>query len=376
MADEAVKPGTDAAAPVERAPLSSADYDAFMKTGDFPDAAAAAADELLADTQGEAAAPVADDQPASREAKTEAAPEAAKPESKKKLPGQKKSAAERADELARENDAAEERLQRELRRRQQVRRQAEELEREDAAPAAKAGKHGEAAAPDAKKDPEFKKYRAMPDAPKSADFDDLDDYVAAMGVFIADKRSEERFTELYDKRSGAERAEYERAERFSREVAETEARVSKELEADPEILDRIDQRWKDVAPLAAMPRGMKPTLTHWIKDVVTFKCQHTLKLSERLTANDSAELRQLIQRNQGDTERIYRDLMRLDLSFGSDSDESGTEAAAVQPSRVSKAPPPAKVLGKKPAPGVDPLNKAIQENDFDTFNRLETAAGR
>lgn len=347
--------------------MPDADFDKFMLTGDMPEAPA---DPAQADTHAEAAAAKPVDQAASTDAKEALAPEAGKPESKaKKLPGQKKSAAERADEIAEEN----ERLDRELQRRRRLR---DELERDEAR-GPKAGKPAEAAAADtAKKDPEWKKYRAMPDAPKSDDFDSLDDYAAAMTVFIADKRAEERFPQLYDERSKADRAMSEREAAFEHTLTETESRVSKELEADPEILDRIDPRWKALPPSERMPDGEKPTLLHWIKDQVTFKSQHTLKLSEKLTMNENAELRRLLAMR--DPERILRALAVMDASFDSPGDTAADsdEAADKRPSRVSKAPAPATTLGKKPAPGVDPVKKAIAENDFDTFNALESQRER
>ncbi len=121
-------------------------------------------------------------------------------------------------------------------------------------------------------------------------------------------------------------------------------------------------------------------MAHFIKEYATFNCKHTLKVSEWLASkeNRSAELSRLVRLGaERGPDAVIRELILKDASFDTDADETSQESAGERPHpRVSKAPAPAPTLGKKAAAGVDPLKKAIAENDFETFNALESAKDR
>lgn len=322
------------------------------------DAAAAAAEP-----EGEAA---------STDAKSKVATEAAEPGKK---PGKHLSAKERAAELEREAAADEARVQAALRRRREAREALAEAEREIPKPK-QADKTAEAAsAATDPKDPEYKKYRAMPGAPKADDFEGpeaLDDYAAAMGVFIAKQIAKEQFDELYEARSGKDREAYERDQQFTRAVDEAETRVSKELAADPEILSRIDDRWKGLNPIEALG-DQKPSPAHFIKNLVTFKLRNTLKLSEWLTADGSKELTRIAQLPP---DQAFRELAYKDASFGLDDAQDPASAEAPASTRKSAAPAPAPTLGRKAAAGKDAKAAAIAAGDFEAFNAIESAEER
>ncbi len=190
--------------PYDLTSLSDADLDKVLLSGEMPsDAPAETNDESeKADTPAEAAAAEPAEQADSTESKIEAAPETAKPEKSKKQPGQKKSAKERAAEINAEAAAEERELAEALERRRRVRDARREAEREDA-PSPKADKQAEAAA--AKTEPAWKRYRNHKDAPKVADFEDLDDYAAAMSTFVGEQVASEKFEALYNQRSQQER---------------------------------------------------------------------------------------------------------------------------------------------------------------------------
>lgn len=338
--------------------------------GDAKDAPAIEGTEK-ADTPAEAAAAEPAEQAASRDAKTEVAPEAAKPEKSKKQPGQKKSAKERADEINAEAAAEERELAAALERRARARAARREAEREEPSP--KAEKGAEAAA--ATTEPAWKRYRNHPDAPKIKDFEDLDDWGAAMSAFSGEHIAKEQFQILYDQRSREERASMSAESRFVEQLREADTRVTAELQADPEILERIDDRWKALNPSDRLAAGETASWAHFIKDHVTFHCQHTLKLSEWLASRESqsAELRRLVKLGvDRGPQAVIRELVIKDASFDQESETTQDPAGARPHPRVSKAPAPAPTLGKKAAAGVDPLKKAIDENDFDTFNELES----
>lgn len=351
------------------AKMSEKDFDAFLLSGDV----APKADP--ADTPGEAAAPEPAEQAASRDALPEAAPEAATPEKPKKQAGAKKSAAERATEIEAETVADQERLNRALQTRREVKRQLDALDREEKP--TKAGKDAEAAA--AKADPgapAWKKYRALPDAPKSADFDDLDDYAAAMGYFIAEKITDERFDSKiqdYEARNSALSA----ADReFESQFTEAHARVSAEVAADPEIHSRIDERWQRVE--SKHPDDPSCTPIEFVKSTTALYCKRPLGVATYLSTPEGYErLKDLMGMTKA---QITRELAYIDAEVAASapltaSEDSQDTGAVERPhKRVSAAPAPAKVLGKKPAGAVDPLKKAIEENDFDTFNSIESKA--
>lgn len=342
-------PGLDA--------LSDADLDKFMLTGDLPS-------EVPAEKTEEAAASKPVDQAASTDASSKAATEAAEP-AKVKAPGQKKSAAERAEQIERETSAEEDRLRKALAKRREVREALEEAEREDRP--SKAAKSADAATA-ATAEPSWKKYRTMPGAPKAEDFPEggLDDYVAAMGSFIAEKIAEEKFNTLYEARSGQDREASERDRAFVESAEAAEIKVRAEVEADPEILGRIDPRWKALNPSDRLAPGEQLSPAHFVKDQVTFNSNHPAKLSEWLTANDGEELRR-IGRMRPD--QIIREIAIKDASFdGQTPDDAGEAAGERQHSRVSKAPAPSPTLGKKATPARNPHKAPESFDDFDSWN--------
>lgn len=337
------------------AAIQSNDLDAFNRAE--LDRRQGKVTEPPADPSADAATAKPDAQAVSTETKSKPATESGEPGTKKG----KLSAKERAAEVA----AEVEELNKQLRLRAEVRRQLDAVE-----PKPKQAEKTEPAS--TVKEPAYKKYQAMPDAPKSADFESLDDYAAAMGVFIADKIADEKFDAKYESRSKQDRESYQRDERFAAQVEEAGARIEAEAAADPEILSRIDDRWKGLSPSDRLAEGERLTPAHFVKDRVTFHSRHTLKLSEWLTADGSKELARIAQLSP---DAIIRELAYKDASFG-DLAQDSPAADAPRPSQVSKASKPAPTLGRKASHGQDDLTSAIQGNDLDAFNRIELARKR
>jgi hypothetical protein len=288
----------------------------------------------------------------------EAATETAKPE-KKKAPGQKLSASERKAQIDQENRE----LQESLKLRKALRQELDAMG-QPASPKETKKEAASSTVAEGAKDPAWKKYSKHPDAPKVTDpqFEDLADYAAAMGVFVAEKIAEEKASEVYDRRAGQDRESYTRDQEFFELADAAEQRASKELEADPGILDRIDDRWKALNPSDRLAPGETLSPAHFVKDRVTFHSDHPLKLAEWLTADGSKELKRVARLSP---DRIIRELAIKDFQFGSpDSQETADDDAAVVSSKhVSKAPAPIATLGRKAAAARDPLEKAIKDGN-------------
>jgi hypothetical protein len=208
----------------------------------------------------------------------------------------------------------------------------------------------------------------MPNAPKSRDFDDLDDYAAAMGVFVAEKIAEERSNAVYDARSSADRDAHVRVRQWETEASEGLQRATAELERDPEIMARIDPRLQALKPLHEVPAG-QATAAHYIKEQVLRRAEHPLAVLAALCADDSAELRRIGQLRP---EAMIYELAKLDARSGASDPQADTAAAT--PPRKSMAPAPAPTLGTKPAAAKDPRKPPSSYDEFDAWNLAETKA--
>lgn len=88
------------------------------------------------------------------------------------------------------------------------------------------------------KQAEYKRYRAMPDAPKLGEFDGdeaLEDWNAAFALFVADKRWEEHRDR--ERRESIQESEQSRESEYERTVT---AKIQAAIKAEPGFLDRID----------------------------------------------------------------------------------------------------------------------------------------
>ena len=310
-------------------------------------------ESLDADADSSSAEPAA--QVASTEALSSPNSELGKPE-KRKGKGLDARAQELLADRARERERAEraERTADDYRQRLEALEKPKQDARQDSSPAV-----------DQPTDADYKRYRAMPGAPKASEFEDLDDYAAAMGYFIANHVAKDSFGRLFDERTQQSEAQYEQERRFESMAHGAADLMDAEKASDPEIIDRIDPRWKALPALTMLPPGQAPTPAQFIKDRAIFHSRHPLKVSEALTREDSAELRRLARLSP---DLIIREVAYLDASFSGSHDEVGGSMPSVH---VSRAPAPSQTLGRKAAGAVDPLKKAIAENDYLSFERIE-----
>jgi hypothetical protein len=110
------------------------------------------------------------------------------------------------------------------------------------------------------KDPDWKRYRAMPDAPQLNDFDTLEDFQTATAVFVADKRAEERVAAQSEQQSASRRDAFqrERAETFS-----TNLRAA--AEADEAFVSRINPALLEARPASALAKGERVNKVQWVR---------------------------------------------------------------------------------------------------------------
>lgn len=212
-----------------------------------------------------------------------------------------------------------------------------------------------------------KRYAALPDAPKLADFDTIEEHHAAMALFIEDKRYHERSTEARS------RAEYDQEEQ---RVRASSKGIFEALEArkktDPEFYDRLDQKLlTELIPASVVPKDLpigpaniiaeallRHPATAW--DVTEYFNTHRDEYA-RLTARDP---RTGVQRlSQAD---LLREIGRIEGRL-----ERATSDPPPAPKSVTDAPSPPVVLGSRSAAPVDPVEAAVKADDFATFNRLE-----
>lgn len=306
-----------------------------------------------ADTSADPAPAQPVEQVASTDASSSAASEPAKPEKRK---GKGLEARKTAI------DADIQDLNERLRIRAELRKQ---LDATEPKPKADATPDSSPTTADQPTEAEYKRYRSMPGAPKASEFEDLDDYAAAMGYFISSHVAKENFGKLFDERTQQSDAQFEQERRFESLATSAADLMDAERAADPEIINRIDPRWKALPPMSALPPGQAPTPAQFVKDRAVFHSRNPLKVSEALTREDSAELKRLVRLSP---DQIIREIAYLDASFPASQDEA--EGSAPSP-HVSKAPAPSQTLGRKAAAAVDPLKKAIAENDYLSFERIE-----
>lgn len=279
----------------------------------------------------------------------------------------------------------------------ELRRQNQELlDRLNAKPAAGAGDRtdtGGAPAGDAtppKASEEYKRYLAMPDAPKLEDFGgNTTEHAAALSVFINDTRHAERQQADRDSTTSFERAKanIERVKTFH-------GRINEYKQTNPDFATKLTPEVKAIHGFARLQqtnaerqaRGEAPlsaTVDHAIGEAIydsPAPAQIAVYLSEH--PEELAALRQCAT-----PPALIKAFTRLEdkvtgtatAAAAASTDKPPTPAElrasadAVVDRSVSKAQPPAPTLGKV-GTGVDPLKKAIETGDVGMFLELDRQA--
>jgi hypothetical protein len=262
-----------------------------------------------------------------------------------------------------------------------------QLAERPAPPAARAAAPAEPAAPPAPKTAEYKRYQAMPDAPKVEDFDSLIDHSAAMAVFIADKRYDERAAQESQTQSRTER-EHQRVTGFLKQV--TEAKADPEFVAA--VTPEVAARFKTLKPFASLNDGEVGGPRNFIaeqiydspsvKSVLLHFAQHPDEL-DRLEAGP-AQLAGIPLDRRTDAHHLFHmrwiehEFKRLEGRLAGSVPSAPSTAAAPAPaspaavsSPITAAPPPPPTL-RAAGNTSDPKAAALARRDFAEYDRLET----
>lgn len=198
------------------------------------------------------------------------------------------------------------------------------------------------AAPATPTEPAYKRYLALPDAPKLADFDTIEDYSAAMGLFIATKTADER--------------------EATRQA--TEARTA-QGNAVAAFTDRGKQAHDDFEAVMATANA-----THhpWSPALV------------RAVLTDDAfghELAYHLATHEADAQRIsaLRDPVDAGAAIGElraslKATAAPPAAPKAAPKLVTDNPAPPAVLGTRPTEPTDPEDAAVAAGDVGRFREV------
>lgn len=207
---------------------------------------------------------------------------------------------------------------------------------------------------------EWQRFKAMPDAPKLETFDDFSDWNIAMGVFVADKRVEEREVK------GREQSQLQAQEQAYFSVAEKFLErfdLAAAME-DKDFSEKVHPRLLEAKALSAMtPRDGKPTFVNFAVEQV-MRSEHPkdvlLYLSDPKTAQRLATLH---------PDDVIRDLAKYEASLG-----AAPTVPAPKVLRSQALPPIQTVRGSQHV--ADDDDEMSDDISVDDFIRKENAKAR
>lgn len=225
------------------------------------------------------------------------------------------------------------------------------------------------------KEAEHKRYLAMPDAPKLDQFESIEEHAAAMAVFIADKRYEERETarQQHDRQQQTESAHDARLKSFDARVADAKAK-------DPAFLERVKPIASQLMP-TANAQAINAAIARGEIGGQPIPIGPLQALADEIIDSDqSAALLDHFQAHPDDFEKfatlrspreVTRELARIEARL------TPTAAAPTPAPKklISDAPPPPPIISN-PQTSADPKAAAIARGDFVTFDKLEMQAKR
>lgn len=249
-----------------------------------------------------------------------------------------------------------------------------ELARLRAEISARPAPKSEASAPAPTPQAEHKRYLAMPGAPKLDQFDSIEEHAAAMAVFIADTRHEERETA---RQQGEQRQQAHTA--YDARLSAFDARVAEANAKDATFSDRVRpissqlQPTEDVRAFnAALARGEisgQPIAIGPLQSLA----------DEILDSESSAALLDHFQQHPDDFNKfktlrspreVTRELAKIEARLVPAAAAAAPLPPVSKPKFISDAPPPAPIIST-PHTSADPKASALARGDFATFDKLE-----
>lgn len=235
----------------------------------------------------------------------------------------------------------------------------------------------------------YKRYMAMPDAPKIEDFDSVAEHTFAVMDFGASVRAEEQAA-----REQTQGAELEQRTRTEQRFTKFQERLHEAKTADPTFVEGLSADARNLHGFElAKQKGEEPAPRHFIGELA-YDSKYVADFLQHISANPEvyAELQEMpaeIQalpahlRVKAHMQHIEQEFRYLEGSFRAARKARDIEAEAAsavdprrkqsgQPSTISAAPPPAPTLGRAGRSG-DPSASAVARNDFRAFHEAELA---
>lgn len=248
-----------------------------------------------------------------------------------------------------------------------------ELDRVKAQIAAPAKSPEPVATPPAAKTPEWKRYMAMPDAPKLEEFDSVAEHTAAMALFITETRDTERATDAQNRQTDESRAKFldDAGQKFGERIQEA-------VKADPDFRSKIAATLLEARPYSGLSDDEQPkaTLANLAAETALFSKDpfglYTYLTSHREVAEQIASL--------PSKDHALRALAQLDGELTAGRSAATAPATdvltppaaprAAVPSTVTAAPPPVTTVSRAGSTA-DPQKAALARGDFGAFDRIE-----
>lgn len=220
--------------------------------------------------------------------------------------------------------------------------------------------------PPEKKTPEYKRYAAMADAPKVAEFDSLDEHAAAMALFIADKRDAERAESTKTKTAADERTArlLERDKKYCERIAP---------DGDLSFVNSLHPDVKALVPVESLPQKFDAqgrivpaapvTALNFLASKIV-ESEHAKALLQHFT-DEPKELGRFAALPTPDAVLVEfgRLVGRLDTP----------KAPTPRPKLVSDASPPVTQVGTRNAAPSDPVLDAVKKRNFRAFREAQRA---
>lgn len=207
--------------------------------------------------------------------------------------------------------------------------------------------------------PDHKRFAAMADAPNEDAFETYSEYTAALSLFIADKRYEERdqARTARDQQTQHERAIATRDDAFR-------SRVDQARAADPTFDTRVTPAITALAPIEAVVAAGKPVTS--LNALATEFLENDLGPQLMVHFSEHPEDLQRFARLQ--PRQFLLELGKLETLL-----TPALAPAAEPPKTVSSAPEPPRTLGSRPADTANPIDSAVASRDVSAFRAARLA---
>jgi hypothetical protein len=218
------------------------------------------------------------------------------------------------------------------------------------------------------REPEWKRVAAMPNSPKLADFETVEEHAAAMSGFVQDQRAESAQRDQHE--TQRQRFLMERGDKFTSKLQEAAA-------ADPAFIDRIHPELQNARPLSGCVRTEKGLIDPGTGKPASFS---NVAAEAGLLSDHPGRLYSYFDAHNDEVEAIVAlpssewltSLIRLDgrLSGAPAAPAAPAPAATASPvSVLSAAPPPPPTIQGTGSTG-DPQQAALAKNDFAALQQL------